>query len=562
MSKQNKRNMTEDEKKKKFGKDYDPDFKKGDKGCPDRGKKWDYSKRTNDWRWYSIDEKISKNFGNLPFNLLAGVPFTLDLQTDFTNKPIIKPQLVMAINVIDAIAGAGTTMNDQSGGGSVMSAGLRTAGNQLYQYLRHVNSGARTYEPADIMMFILAVRDIYAEVSEIRRALGLTRYYSLQNVTMPEQLIKALQIDYGDMVKHIANYRGRLNTLIARINAFAIPDYFKAFYRTDFIFSNVFMDSTSPRGQFYLFRRTGYYTFSGTTSETGTELVYTDYFTKKISSSGSVDTFICTLNARLDALEGMIDAIESDTDALTMAGDVLSAFKESNLLQIGTVPDDYLVMPIFDENILAQIENCIPVTTFANSVRSAIGTDTTIMAQLNVKQENGQIKGIHLSSADGTLLMPRKAQPQQFVFNSHVDQPDYTHILDWTRLMSYGFASKTGTANNLYIQSSGLEIPVSIVLYNIEGGAMELVTNMDVLNGSTLVVGDQAAYAVSQFDWHPILYRWIFNSSSIDAGPINFHLIGDLKMYTVIDRKTIVNMNSVANLAAFYADGLFTRTKG
>lgn len=528
----------------------------GDKRYNSNGRrsKYDYTKRTNDWRWYSIDENVSKSFGSLPFNVLSGTGFKLavgNINISPDKISFFYPQSVMAIDTVNMVAGAGYVQSDPAGGGGVQSSGILTASNQLYQYLRHVNSGARNYEPADVIMYVLAVRDIYGAVSELRRVLGLTRWYTMQNVRMPERLIKALRIEYDDLIANLANYRGRLNTLIMRVNAFAIPSYFRAFYRTDFIYSNVFMDSSTTRGQYYVFRRNGYYTLNGKTDTHGTQLVYTDYAPDTDTSGSKV-----SVNTYLNALESMIRSLETDTDALTMGGDVLSAFRDADLLTIATVPDDYIVVPVFDENILAQIENAIPVSNYIHRPSYVFHI---YAPQCSISQENGQISTINITQgASQPIIDAIRYQFGEFIFNSHVDQPDYTHVLDWTRLMTSCMTSQAGQTSGTYliINSSGLEIPLQFVMYDANGDYNELET-MLINEPGTPVDVDRTPWIVEQYDWHPFVYRL---TTDAEGEPYMPDIIGDLRYYTIINRRNIMNLNSVANLAAFYADGLFNKT--
>lgn len=560
-NKEKKQPMSEEEKKAKFGDKYDPNYQSAkQKPQPsDKAKRWDYAKRTNDWSWYALSEQIAKDFGSLPYNTLGGSAYTVTNNTRRNDAKInVYPQQIMLLLTQQSL-NSSEVLSD-TGSASTTDAGLRTAANQLYQYLRHVNSGARNYEPADVFMTILAIRDIYSQYCEIKRAIGLMQYYTMQNLKIPELLVRSLGFDYSDLIENYANYRGQLNVLAKRINAFAMPAYFKAFYRLDYIYSNVFMDSDSQRGQYYVFRRSGFYTFSGRTSEQGSELVWRGSYT----SDGRI------MSNTLYDLRNMIRAIETDTDALTMAGDVLAAFKDAQLLQMAQIPEDYVVAPMFDENILNQIENSVALSAYVSTPTALVSGDA-YQSQWNMTQSNGQLNNIKLSwpSTAGNPLL-KEISPVDYIFNSHKDKPDFKDNLDWSRLVAVCTALtplNTGDNQQLFIHSTGLEMIVAYYMYTSKPDNDGIMNDRSTVD-QTITCGTQVpkatvlgALKMANYDWHPFIYVYEVTGTAGTLTATAFVPYGDTKKMTIIDQRVATNLNNVATLAAFWADGLFDHTK-
>nr|QXV86440.1 capsid protein [Rat picobirnavirus] len=427
-------------------------------------------------------------------------------------------------------------VNAQYSDGNI-STGLVQAANQLYQFLRHKNSGAKNYEPADVITLVLAMREIYAEFGELRRPLGLARFFNLENRHLPQTLMKACGIDYEDLIANFANYRGKLNILATRINSIAVPNYFKAFERADLITNNVFMDSDSFRSQYYLYRKAGYYTWNSDGAN-GSELTFTARDMATTSTFGD----------RLEILAEMVNSVTTDTDANTIAGDVLFAFANSEIYQLAQISDDYLVVPYKDENILAQVENAtfvtgyFPVNTTANDVLSRLADS------MNVTQINGNL--FWQPNFSATAAIARHALPTtKRLFNSHKEEPDYKDNLDWSRNIMYARITATGSSQTFFIQNCGLELCVAATIYTM---------NKKIAVATGLVSGDMTLYGayvaqllaqIEMFDWHPAVY--------VNLAPTGIYTCADIKKYTWLALDTIGATHDAANTAAFYSVQLF-----
>lgn len=522
--------MTDEEKRKKFGDKYDPNFGKGQKKTDNKD---DYPTE-NDYRFYAVDEQIAKDVGSISYNVLAGQALDLGIEQvieEGSVKTKVKTTVnnVMVIKTIDAQLSTGDA-----------SEGITTAQTQLYGFVRHVNSGAKVYEPSDLMMYVLGMRSVYNSAFKVRRLIGIANYYNVLNRNVPERLSAALGVNFADLQANIAKYRGEFNILCKRINSLAVPKYFKAFERGAYIYNNVFTDSDSITGQFYVFDREGYFLFSTTTSEEGTELIYTPYNTGTLS-----------LEYYLQTLRDQINAIKDDTDAATMTGDILHAFKDGELYGVSGVTEDYVVAPTMDEDILAQIENMV--------VADSWGFETATRSGMNVTQSNGKI--IWTPSWTVNTIVYNYTNK---VFNSHKANPDYKDNLEWSRLITVIDAEATApTTTKVTLKSCGLELCAGMVMYKGEENATGLRTSNLLPMTSTTVSRStlSAMMTLQQFDWHPAILLILASGSGTVS---SVEVAMDLKRYTMLADSTIINIHNEANLAAFYADDLYNlrRTYG
>lgn len=502
--------------------------KGGGKGHDKEGIPW-----RNDYRFYALSEQIAKDLGSIAYNIIPGVGHDIHIQVggaSVSNKTLVdnKEQSICVLKYINT-CGVATQRTD----------GVNMAATQLYTYIRRANSGARNYEAADVMMYILAMREVYAEFFEAKRALGIANLYVFENHNLPDLLLHAININPSDLRANIATYRGRLNVLAKKINALAVPSYFKMFERTAYIASKVFADSTSIRGQFYVFQRSGYYLWSPISSEKGSALEF-----------NRVDNQI-SFAQKLSNLERMLDALFLDDDINTMSGDILKAFGSEKCYQVVDTTEDYTVLPQYDEDILAQIENSY---AYASANGGTLYPDSAFTIT--------QTEQLITFQPTGSNSVVSKINVTDKAFNSHKDLPQYSDNLEWSRLITICEISAGDAADTSFtgVVSCGQELleryalvkygvggtPTTNFFYNVIGA----VSNATGGNNNLGILS-----AVMQFDWHPIIYFFTVNEQTITVG-------GDLKKYTFIADEIWTPVHNQAVTAALWADDLYRVNTG
>lgn len=537
--------MSEEDKKKKFGDKYDPNFSRGQDGSECKNKSGIPGK--NDWQWYALSEQIAKDIASIPYNTLSGVTVQVTVQEGIADKVTTIPAPITGVWNNQAVArieySPAQFANPQD-----TTSGIQMATTQLYTYIRHANSGARNYEPADVMMYVLGMRDIYIQYFELKRAIGVCQAFSFENRSLPDTILQACGVDAEDLRKNIAQYRGQLNIIAKKINSFAVPKYFKAFERAAYVASNVFADSDSIRGQFYVFTKVINYQVNTTGSATGTALAAT------LDNLVTGTQGFKLISARIATLQAAISAIEGDTDMLTMSGDILHAFKDADLYQVSETDENYTVFPAYDEDVAAQIENMYMIdadyTTFNNS-------------EWNVTQTGGLIRWMPTFRQKTTGGVSGNAYMQRKLFNSHKDSPEFTDNLEWSRLIAtyVTYSRNPATAqpgfNNYQLTSCGLEVVLGLKMFTNVGSRSQARIFQNIGFGQDLSVSGNdllALIALEQFDWHPTVYV-----GRIGAGVLEiFQVNADIKKYTWIEDSIIKAIHDGAVASSFYAHGLYS----
>lgn len=108
--------------------------------------------------------------------------------------------------------------------------------------MRHKNAGRTNYEAADLMLYIMAMDNVYLAIAEVKRILRLSNTFAFNNRNLSKVIMKAMFIDHDDISRNYSNYLARLNILIAKINTMAVPSSFKLFLRRQAMALSVFSD--------------------------------------------------------------------------------------------------------------------------------------------------------------------------------------------------------------------------------------------------------------------------------------------------------------------------------
>ena len=526
---------TKKEKSKKEGKvkENRKDAGKGKKGSRSRQNYRDNPRR-NDWRFYAASEEIAKSVASVPFNYMGGTPFRVS-GTVFVNegKPSVtlaNTAAIPAVMALDYVPSIGNVLP-----GTATSINLASA--QLYTMIRRANSGAKVYEAADVMMYVLAMQDIYASYFNCKRALGCLKLHTIQNHNLPKAILRALQIDYEDLRANAAQYRAMLNELATKINAFAIPSYFKAFDRAAFINSRLFGDSNDIKSQIYLYHKTGYYVWSATASTAGSSLQWEEYV---VDDTGLSSTL--TLREYISKLNTQIDALYLDSDILTMSGDIFKAFP-GKLYAVSEIGEDFITEILFDTDVLAQIENSFALIPNY----SLIGHNNWIW-NMNVVQSN-QLISFNPYVANST-------SPDMFVlgltltnraFNSHKESPDFRDVLEWTRNSTVVSVEITSTDVRARAVQSGLEIVLGYNIWYYNSQTLTVLSFGHILPSLSYNLGAQQVALLSNFDWMPILYAPGTTANS----PCYIH--GDIKNVTLLDSEVLSRIHTAAMYGAYFS---------
>ena len=546
---------TKKKKKKKDPKPY------GDGG---KAEKYNGNMKTssNPVEWYISNDQLARDVASLPYSVLTGriLPIHQMVLDDKIRHPAFP-----GICKISFVTSTGRSTEGTSA--------INTASRSIYAWVRHQNSGHSNYEAPDLMIYIMAMMEVYAAYFEAVRVYDIAMTYKLTNRYMPIQLLTSLGVNADNIMSNLAQYRAGLNLFAAKVSSLAVPNNFTTFQRHAMLLSNVFMDSDTDRGQYYIFNRSHYRVYDPT-GTTGGYLKTKPYVINTSNRTGMTYDYI------LSTLTEMLDPILSDEDMNIMSGDILKAYDMSSLYVVPGVDENRTVSLTYDTTVLAQIENAVCVNFHDmpyEGENNVGGTISDTVANLDISQKSGFIYHAPCvggaSFTDANQIMTIDAYYQiaslnAFVLNSHVNNPDYKFNIESTRLQNVLIKDKD--VDGQYNIICGTEILTNIKYYYIfkdDGIDSDGNTRLGESNYgiSTIYVDNtvqapvksnylfEALCATASFDWHPFTYiisKWT-TPGVTDSSTQLMVPFGDARFYSVNSVETLQSIHECVLLSQF-----------
>lgn len=485
------------------------------------------NKGYNDPSWYAASAELLRDSASLSYNNAIGVK--MDLGVDgYLGNPSKCPGLksspgIMSFNIV---TGPGLSTDN--------SSAVNVAARNVYSYVRHQNSGHSNYDSPDLMMYLLAMDEIYAYYNNLKRVYGVLSTYSIKNRYMPAAIVQSLGFDYDDLLHHLPELRYYINVLCNKINTLCVPSTMSYMIRHSWLFSNIYADSDDPKAQLYVFR----------------QFIYRTY--EEMELPARLDAHYIPWNCNFDKIRSIGDemlakVIESE-DMNIMSGDILKAYGEGNLFRVTPIDEDYTVAPVYNEEVLMQIENMTILPRLSMDANITYNPDTNAIiynptfSSSSVGWATNRIINMHKSEVQpsDTMVATRlMVQPNKEVISG--DEPGKCTFTLTSMGSEFVFGAgmvyfDTDDDNKWVIKFTNFD---SIIYYEPD--------NYNPTDLSTVTM-------IEKFDWHPCIWL-MFHSGQ--AGRLNFaetDLVGysfDLDNYTIIDHLTLTKMHDTAILSEF-----------
>lgn len=403
---------------------------------------------------------------------------------------------------------------------------VNVAALNVYSYVRHANSGSANYDHTDLMMYIIAVGGYFAFLSSLTRLYGVLNYYNQKNRYLPATIVTAMGYNYADLVNHINDLRAYLNHKISEAGVLWIPNTMPFAQRWFNMSSMIYKDGDSDKSQIYLYAMDGKPIFQPKTSTSGSAVSYVNRWGMGFSDI-------------VDLCEQMSVPLISDEDVGIMAGDILKAYGADKIYGINQVPEDYLVLPVYDEDALMEMHNA---TIFQNFTVSRI--------EQNLTSDPGyliQTIDRYMDSNDPRAIfgycLPK-------VLDILHDDVSPAKVMLATRLMAYCKLDAGGTSANpsyhITVTACGTEVITESRVYYAPGtGYFTVYQYVQEMDESDML----AAFSLCQFHYSPLIYR--FKDRTADWSTQLSGVMGELENYTIVDEYPLVKMHRTAVYSEF-----------
>lgn len=520
--KQRGNSRTKCDESTKMSKDVDVDLD---------ARRTDRTSASNDVRWYAANPELLRASASIPFTEVTGNV----LYENSENVPSNVPG-VMSLQWVPF-------MGDDF-------SPITQAANDIYSFTVHANSRNTSYAAADEMMMIMAGAQVFSCIAAGLRAYGTMRRYSQIDRYTPQALVESMGFNFNDLKSNLANMWFDLNQIIAKTHQIWIPNVLPVIERQYWMNSQIFMDGSSPKAQYYLYVQAIYYKLDETTSQQGTSLAPKMWMGEDGKARHTWAEYLAFVNE-------LLDAIVASEDRGIIFGDILKAYGPAALYTLSSVTPDYLVEPVYDREVLSQIENAtvwdisgIEGPDFANKAYKDIQA---------VKQDVTKQTIYHplLRPADNSIFtyerIMQSVAPNRVVLNFHqMETPTPEQIMVATRMTALGL-KRTADLTYFIPAQCGSEVCTKILIYQITNAAgnMEVYDISDYMyqniTGTTEAPVEPALnYRVlmlyNAFDWHPTLY-WVAKGTHISNPTSNdfpayakgINAICDFDNYTMLE---------------------------
>lgn len=535
----------------------------------------------NDWRWYAMNEQLLKDTASLPYSWPLGNRLRLD---DSDSNPLNLGS-VPGIMVLKTAPAYGVSATADSP--------INVASRKIYTYVRHENSGGKNYDPVDLMLYLMSMDGALSYLSWLKRLYGTINLYNFTNRYFPKAAIVAQNVDYDDLIAHIADFRAYINTFAVRVGALCIPNSIAYMAKHSWMYSGMYLDGQNDKAQVYMFAPSTYSVFGLDADGAGCLRNYNLWGFNGDEPQKSWTRRLTYGDLRKTG-EAILAPLINSEDCGIISGDILKAYGQSGVYQADGIREDYTVLPVYDNTVLDQIHNATTVGELY-SRQSSPSAENTSMILKQDPTKGWLVFDPTFYNQDLTYNTKGKnsALGRKFVNFDH-DNITPAETMEATRMMNIPASIDASTGATKFM-SLGSEVVLNFAIYNFEysnnnwhvAGSDELYTytNFDLRcvittdsatnkNNLDSMWRDHAknlklVTQLTQFDRHPAVYisqtgYCMWNTA---AGPTDDYtdnktngvwgILQDLGCYAIVDINTLANMDMTALLSEF-----FTRNAG
>lgn len=250
-------------------------------------------------------------------------------------------------------------------GGSDQYA-INQAKNSIYSFVVHANSRNYKYDATDLMMLIMGGAQLFAAFACPIRAYGTAKRYEAENRYLPDALLTAMGFKPDDFRDHLSTIWFDLNQLIVSTKQIWIPNEMPVIARWFWMNTNIFQDATSVKAQYYMYTPSTILAYQEKLTSKGGCLtpvhLTREYQNEDGTKSYETEKFDPAQNTYSwdewkVVLKYLIDQLVNAQDRGIILGDVRTAYGVDKMYSLNEIPVDYQVTPVYNQEVLAQIEN-------------------------------------------------------------------------------------------------------------------------------------------------------------------------------------------------------------
>lgn len=504
------------------------------------------TKGSNDVRWYSGNNSLTRSATSWAWTRDTGMPFPFN--------PSFSVPGVMNIIYTPVLGGGDSPINQ--------------AKNEIYSYTVHANSRTQTYESADEMQLIIAGANVFTAIALGMRAYGIMRQYQQQDRYTPKALLQAMGFDPLDLQSNYSHMWFDINQLIAMSRQIWIPNVLPVIERWFWMNSQIFRDGSSVKAQYYLYTPSVFFEYGEQAAQLTPRQWYpspTGTSTNNYFTGAAPKTTLNKWSDYINMVNQLIDKLLASQDRGIIFGDILKAYGSDGIFAMADMDVNYTVEPVYDREVLSQIENAVPFYIDPSQVGP-------VRQNLNNGVLYHQLMGITATTGYQLELKPNLLQlvPPKYIFmNFHqLEDPTPEQIIVASRMIASGIKivdmGSTGTAGDLRALmpiSCGTEVVSGLDMFYYISSQ----NGLELTKQSLSTAQSMQAFLYISFDWAPGLWRVsapesnvILRADSLGQFSNYWNVPDDLISYKILDydNYSMIGSETLAQMhtAAIYSE--------
>lgn len=502
----------------------------------------------NDVTWYSKNPALLKDAGSFPFGNPIGNSISLNLNCGGTISPYWGGTNRIAgifEVVVTPIYGYADSANSP----------VNVAAKQIYSFVRHANSGHANYDSTDLMLYLMACDQVFSFYNWMQRTYGILCTWGLKNRYIPQALVRACGCDYESLLSHISDFKGYIHQYQDKLAVLKVPMVMDIFKRHSWLFSNVFADSSDPKAGLFVFSPAQFLRYSLDTEGKGC-LVSAGPIADKaagVDEKGKPRVGL-SFEEIIAYGDSLTDVLLGSEDIGIMMGDIMKAYGDK-LYSFSAMPEDYKIMPSYNEEVLEQIHNAIcvgsPDEVSVTQDLTSLVTGPFLRCEPKFIPRDGSVQPY----THGTMVL----KGANLLLDSRKESPDPGVVMVDTRLSAIVTGVKPSTGPNTWdyytVSTLGSEIVNYFRMWTLtdksEPYSFQFTSVINV-KAQASPIYQQLLIAtmldIARFDWHPRFY--VTGDEDKVVGQF-----GDVDNYTIIHPNELYNLNNVALLSLFGLEG-------
>lgn len=432
---------------------------------------------------------------------------------------------------------------------------LNIAAKKLYDEINSKNSRNPSYDPSDLMIYVIAVANAWALHSFVKRIVGMYNTFIPLNKYWWQQVMISMGIAPISTNDDIVTWRNLLNRMAIKLNNLIVPSNIPYFKRAYMMSEFIYADAPLAKASLFYFSPAALMRYEYESETQIGKLVNstTPWFNNKVKITPTqVETYFNELTRNLF----------NDSDINTMSADIMKAYGLDNCFHLPLVDESYSILPFYDELMSMELHNGrICYSMYDNLLQDRHYSIEQNMVN-NSLTADGKIV-INTTYGDAPILYGNATGKTSIPLDFWKDNPIEDEVMESTRLCyrpnTYAEHSTDpdhpGDYSTVVIDGC-CELLVMDTIFEFEWIDNNWVFHEESGCDYIIVANNKIKSSldkiskISKFSCAPISFAMQPKDGSVMI-PNTHEIICDTTNFTVIDSVTLQNMHDAATLSIF-----------